>query len=337
MKKIVALTATIIVCSLLFTLSGCEFSVNLDKDSTTGEGGGTTVPETAVVEVTNEEGTVISTETVTLSDEGKEISNNFFDKKPDKNTQTGISQDRVQQAIANQQASSDKKPGATSTNEKNNGKPGTTSNNKKPDNTEATPDEDIPYVQDDLAVLKSSQYMIVVRVEGADGETSSKIARNGKKTSFTTMFNGQSISVIIDEENVYLLSNDDKVYVKISKDLLLENATDEEMKQVLQGNPTDFTREVSATYTEEVDTITYNVVEYSNGYKDYLIGKTIIKTVANDGSAMYYDSVSAVAPASLFAPPADYTETSMSSPEVSDFVGEIVETTECTDPSHDHG
>ena len=76
-----------------------------------------------------------------------------------------------------------------------------------------------------------------------------------------------------------------------------------------------------STVTE--DGITYRVVEYDDGNKDYFIGKTIIKTTAEDNTVMYYDSVSPIAPASLFTPPADFTKTNVTDDKVSDMVEDL--------------
>ena len=56
---------------------------------------------------------------------------------------------------------------------------------------------------------------------------------------------------------------------------------------------------------------------------DNFIGKTIIKTTAEDNSVMYYDSVSPIAPMSLFTPPADYKKTTLTEDGASDIVGAI--------------
>ena len=60
-----------------------------------------------------------------------------------------------------------------------------------------------------------------------------------------------------------------------------------------------------------------------DGNKDYFIGKTIIKTTATDNSVMYYDTVSAIAPESLFFPPADYTETEVNQENAAEIVSSI--------------
>ena len=85
----------------------------------------------------------------------------------------------------------------------------------------------------------------------------------------------------------------------------------------------DDNREIISRTTETENGIKYDVVEYDNGNKDYFIGKTIIKTTAEDNSVMYYDSVSPIAPSSLFTPPADYKKTTVTDDKVSDMVEDI--------------
>lgn len=89
---------------------------------------------------------------------------------------------------------------------------------------------------------------------------------------------------------------------------------------MFDGNALDANKVVKETTTEKADGVDYTVVVYENGQKDYFIGKTIIKTVYSDGSILYYDSVSAVVPASLFSAPSGYKKTTLDEEGVSDFV-----------------
>ena len=58
-----------------------------------------------------------------------------------------------------------------------------------------------------------------------------------------------------------------------------------------------------------------------------------MKTLSPDGSVLYYDSVSPVVPASVFAPPSDYKRTTLDEEGVSEFIGAVDVT---ADHSHTH-
>ena len=299
MRKTTISAVAIVLSALVFVLSGCEMSVNIsDEESTTAE------PDTAVVEITNEKGTVVATENVTMSKKDKEDSKKFFETS--KNTDKGVSKDRVQQAIKDQGLADD--------------------------GSDTLEDEmnQAEQVQDDMAVLKSNQYLVNARLV-MDGKTSPyKIARKGKKSSMTFVHEGHNMGLIITEKSLYLLTMDDKQYVEFPKSLLEEQMTDEEMKMV-DDNWFDMEREVKKTTTEKVDGVKYKVIVYKSGAKDYFVGKTLIKTTAEDGSTMYYDSISPIAPSSLFYPPKGYTKADVDLETTSE-----VPTTECTDPNHNH-
>lgn len=302
MKKLTMSAIALVLASLVFVLSGCEATVKLEEDEST-----TYEPDTAVTEITNEDGKVVATENVTMSAKQKEEGKNFYKttKKPSK----GVSKDRVQQAL------------------KDNG----LKENGTPDNSDTLEDEmnQAEQVQDDAAILKSSQYLVTARLV-MDGKSSQyKIARKNKKSSMTFQYNGQNLGFIITDKIVYMLSVDEKQYVEIPKTLVAENATEEEM-EMLSSNPFDMERKVKKKTSETKDGIKYTVVIYESGAKDYFIGKTLIMTTAEDGSVMYYDSISPIAPSSLFSPPKGYTKSDVS------FESTTASATECTDPNHDH-
>ncbi len=310
MKKLVVSMVAIVLVSSIITLCGCEATVNLDGKNNTTNVPTTYEEPTLVVEVTNEEGTVISTETVTMSAQDKEEEKNFYAPVTQSGVSTGVSQDRVQQAIQNQQ---------------NANKPDT--ENTAPDingDTGNAPAPVVPFVQDDAAVLRSNQYMINVRLVDSQGVAQNyKIAKNGKYSSVSMIYNDVPMGVIIGGDMWYLLSVSDKMYIEIPKEQIEESAKDDEFGQLLMDDPFDFNNEIVSKTTVTEDGIKYNVVEYDNGNKDYFIGKTIIKTTAEDNSVMYYDSVSPIAPMSLFTPPADYKKTTVTEENASDIVGAI--------------
>ncbi len=190
--------------------------------------------------------------------------------------------------------------------------------------TTSAPVETAPIVQDDAAVLRSDQYMISARLVDSEGVTGTyKIAKNGKRSSVSLVYNGVPMIVILGEEEWYVLSVEDKTYITIPKEMIKENASDDEMAELLMDDPFNFEREIVAETTETIDGIEYNVVEYVDGNKDYFVGKTIIKTTATDNSVMYYDTVSPFAPESLFVPPEDYTETEVNQENAAEIMSSI--------------
>lgn len=384
MKKFaLSVTAIAVVMSVL-TLCGCETTVSLEETTTKKGPSATAAPPTAVVDVTNEEGTVLATETVTLtmSAQDAEEEKNFFVPATQVTGNGNISNDRLQQALQQQQAlENQNKPQVTDKNEdekitnksdkseeekttKNSDKPEKTTKKpnktekptttKKPGKTEehttkpvvesttkpekvehttekattqettSAPVETAPIVQDDAAVLRSDQYMISARLVDSEGVTGTyKIAKNGKRSSVSLVYNGVPMIVILGEEEWYVLSVEDKTYITIPKEMIKENASDDEMAELLMDDPFNFEREIVAETTETIDGIEYNVVEYVDGNKDYFVGKTIIKTTATDNSVMYYDTVSPFAPESLFVPPEDYTETEVNQENAAEIMSSI--------------
>ncbi len=306
MKKIVASMVAIVLVACIITLCGCETTISFEENTTLSGSLLTTYESpTLVVEVTDEEGSVISTETVTMSPQDKEEEKNFFVPPVQSTVSNTVSQDRLQQALQNQQAlqtPATTKPGNQNTAPDINDNP-----SQKPSQSTTNAPADVPYIQDDAAVLRSNQYMMNVRLVDSQGVAQNyKIAKNGKKSSVSMVYNDIPLAVILDEEVWYLLSMNEKTYVEITKEQLQESATDEEFAQMIAGDPFDFNREIVSKTTVKEDGITYDVVEYDNGNKDYFVGKTIIKTTAEDNSVMYYDNVSPIAPQTLFTPPADF-------------------------------
>ncbi len=308
MKKITISCIALMLAALIFVLSGCELSVDLNEDETTT----TTLkqPDTAVVEITNKEGAVVETQTVTMSAKDKEDSENFFntvDKKP----QSGISQDRLNDALKTETTATGKpdavkptkhnKPNVTS---KPNGNTGSVGDDSFLDDMNNTTQA---VVLDDGEILRSNQYVTNVRLDVKGEVTTYKIAQRGKRSSFTFSYEGQNIGLIVTESYIYLLSIDTKEYVEFPRELLEENASPEDLA-MLDKNLFNFDRKVKKTSTEKADGITYKVITYEDGVKDYYVGKKIIKTVDGD-TVMYFDSVSAVAPSTLFTPPKSYKKT----------------------------
>lgn len=313
MKKIILSIIAISVASLVFVLSGCELSFNANDEATQSH--------TAIIEITDESGNIIGTEAITISEDELKEGENFFEKVNTSTTApSGVSQDRIQQGLNNGGASADKDTGKTTASKNE------TNKNDKNDKNDSTPEE-LPVGQDDAQVLKSTQYMIIGRVESDGSSVPYKIARSGEKVAMYTDYNGNQIGIIIVEDKVYILSANDKMYLEVTKELLKENTSDEEMLAMFSGSALDRDAKVIQTLNQAEDGVVYDVLVYETGEKDYFLGGTIIKTVAPDGGVLYYDSVSAVVPSSVFAPPADYTRQTLNEENVSDFAG-IIETTE---------
>lgn len=320
MKRIILTAVAVMLVVSIFMLCGCETTVNLD--GTTGDTASTTFPPaTVVVDVTDSQGVVISTATVTMSNQEKEEEKNFFTPIVQDKVPSQVLPDRLQQALQNQQAIQNLQQNTGNT---TNTAPDINGDNSGGGSSAGTPDVNIPYIQDDAAVLRSSQYMINVRlVDSAGVAQNYKIAKNGKNSSVSMIYNEVPMGIILGEEMWYLLSVEDKTYIEIPKELVKENSTDDEFTQLILGDPFNFDRPIVSQTRETQDGITYDVVEYDNGNKDYFVGKTIIKTTATDNSVMYYDSVSAIAPMSLFVPPADYTKQVVTEENASELVDSL--------------
>lgn len=337
MKKLTVSMIALVLSAIFLVLSGCEMSFELEP--TTVPASTTTEPNTAVIEVTDENGVVLETQTVTASPEAEQFVKDFFapvtqpaaqaGDKGEAKPNTGVSNDRLQQAIQQQQATtkpesqgSDKttKPAGNS-----NGKPASGSADK-PGNSFAD-----TLQQDDSAVLKSSQYLVSCRVVSAEGEVSTfRIARKNQKSAIFFNQNDEQLGVILNNDVIYYMSIDQKVYVEIPKSLLQEQAEKEDIDlDMVYQDPMNIERVLKGTGTETVDGVEYTYKEYEGGNKDYFVGKTLIMTTSTDGSVMYYDSLSPVAPESVFLPPEGFTKEDLNAETVSDIAGEI--TTE-----HDH-
>ncbi len=324
MKKLTVSLIALVLSSVFLVLSGCEMSLNLEETTTAPASTTTTEPNTAVIEVTDAQGEVVATQTVTASPEAEQVVKDFFTPVTQPATQkgeaakpnAGISADRLQQAVNSQQTPSTT-IGQQNSNTTNSGttKPGVLF-------TEVVQ-------QDDEAVLRSSQYMITCRIV-SEGEVSVfRIARKNKKSAIFFNQNDEKLGLIINGDYVYYMSIDQRVYMEIPKSMLEEHAEKEDLDlDVIYEDPMSFERVPVGVSTEVIDGVEYTVKEYEGGNKDYFVGKTIIMTTSTDGSVMYYDSVSAVAPESVFLPPAGFAKEEFNAENVSEFVDEVEGVTE---------
>lgn len=308
MKKIILSIIAISLASLVFVLSGCELSFNANADATQSH--------TAIIEITDESGNIIATESITISDDELKEGENFYEQV---NTSTtaprGVSADRIQQGLNNGGNPIVTTTKANDSKDKTDKNDGTTSES-----------EELPAVLDDSQILNSTQYMIIGREESDSSVVPFKLARSGEKMAMYTEYNGNQIGMIFLEDKVYILSANDKMYLEVTKEFLKENTDDEEMLAMFSGSAFDSDAKIVKTMNQAEDGVVYDVYVYETGAKSYYLGGTIIKTVSADGGVIYYDRVSAVVPSSVFAPPVDYTRKTLDEENVSDFAG-IVDTT----------
>lgn len=345
MKKIYTAIVAMILASLVFVLSGCELAFDL-SDKTPED----TQSHTAIVKVTDERGEIIATEMVTLSKDEIKEGKTFFEKdKRSEKAETGVSAERLEEAIKNNKntVSTTLAPDSGSN---NNAKPtqaqgqnqgqGNNSNAAVSTtvaqiggsgNNQPADKPDTPYVQDDAAILASTQYMFIGRLVVDGAVTPYKIARSGSKMAVFTEMEGKQLGIVVTDNSVLMLSVDEKTYVEFTKEMMKENLSEDELA-IFDGNALDAHKVLKETTTEKADGVEYTVYVYESGQKDYFIGKTIIKTAYSDGSVLYYDSVSAVVPSSVFAAPSGYKKTTLDEEGVSDFADAI----DLTEPhSHD--
>ena len=300
------------------------------------------VPVVTIVEVTNKKGNVVETEKITLSPEEVQQGKDFFnDKDDDKETskETNKASNKKPNKDTNKETDkvNNKKPTKEPTKEttketnKDNKKPTkettkesvketskvteketTVPNKPAPDRVTTVPEKENVKVQDDLAILKSSKYLIEGRVVGADGVSYPyKMARDGNRFAFKSVYEGQEICIIMGSKYVYLVSPETKTYVKVSKELVKDETADTgEFDDVMTGDIFNLyaNKKKVDTYTEKMYGVKYKVVEYDDGTCDYFNGKTLVMTEAPDGSILYYDVISDEVSEGFFVPPADYTE-----------------------------
>lgn len=331
MNKTPIITIIALLTVILIAFTGCEFDISLNGEENntqtsiesvvvTDEEGSTQietivhyittepVPVVTVIEVTNEKGKVVETEKVTLSPEDVQQGKDFFNGKED-------------------ETKADKK------NEKE------TEISKEPasDRVTTAPEKENVKVQDDFAVLNSSRYLIEGRVVSADGASYPyKMARDGSRFTFKSVYEGEEICIIVGSEYVYLVSPETKTYAKVSKELVEDEAADSgEFDDLLTGDVFNLyaNKKEIDTYTEKMYGVKYKVVEYDDGTMDYFNGKTLVMTEASDGSMLYYDVISSTVSEGLFVPPADYKEEAIN---ITTTTASSASTTECTDPEHNH-
>jgi hypothetical protein len=97
---------------------------------------------------------------------------------------------------------------------------------------------------------------------------------------------------------------------------------------LMSGDALNIERKKVSETTEEEYGVKYKVYVYEDGTKDYLKGKTLIKSVAPNGAITYFDEISDEVSPALFLPPVGYKETVIDA--------EYLATLTTTEHSHSH-
>ncbi len=160
--------------------------------------------------------------------------------------------------------------------------------------------------QNDEEVISSNVYTITGRMV-KDGVTSQyKLAQNKNKLSVMTSYDGMPIGFILNGLNIYIIDSEQESYIVIPKTIIESADETGELTTLLNGNPVDSDKKVTDEGKEKVDGIELNYKKYDDGTVAYYKGKTVVKTVSNDGTVIYYDEIVNEAPVSLFLPPKGY-------------------------------
>lgn len=337
--------AVIIIGIVAFSFVDFETTVDIPKTSDTGEAGdnissdGTLV---TVVEVTDKAGEVVATEKVTFSQDDVKFSQDFFAKPSEETTlPNGIAPDRLQ-ALTTQPnniatTNSDKKPDSNTDKTTSTNKPSTqstTASGTKP-TTPSVPEQELT----ELEIIKSQKYYFSGRIVDSNGNVSVyKIARDGRKYSAVAMLDGQEMGVISNDTEILIVSVTEKTYISIPLSFVQENSSDDEVLQsFLSGEGLNSQRNEVRRYTADEDGVTYEVIEYENGSKDYVYESLLIKTVGADNSVLYYDVVTIDFPASVFMAPVGYEKKELSEVGASEFAEDLGVSIETTVPhAHNH-
>ena len=235
-------------------------------------------------------------------------------KNPSKNPNKETTKAPNKETTKNPNKETTKNPNKETTKEPNKVTEKETTASKEPTTNKVTtaPSKDNVKEQDDLAILKSSKYLIEGRVVAADGTSYPyKMARDGNRFTFKSVYDGQEVCIIVGSKYVYLVSTETKTYAKVSKELVKDETADSgEFDDLLTGDVFNLyaNKNEVDTYTEKMYGVKYKVVEYDDGTCDYFDGKKLVMSKAPDGSTLYYDTISDNVGEGLFIPPADYKE-----------------------------
>lgn len=321
--------AVIIVAIVAFSFVDFETSVDIPKTSDTGEAGDNVLSDgtlVTVVEVTDKAGEVVATEKVTFSKDEVKFGQDFFAKPSEETTlPKGIAPDRLQALTttpnnANTQTTSGKAP-ATNTDKTTSANKPSTQTTTATSNTPVTPDNE----PSELDIIRSQKYYYEGRIVNDNGDISTyKIARDGAKYSAVILYNGEEVGFIINETEILVVSVAEKTYISVPISMLQSQAgTDEMLDSLLSGDAYNLNKTEVAHYTADEDGVQYNVIEYSDGSKDYVFNNLLIKTVTADNTVQYYDVITNQFPASVFFAPAGYLKQDLTDVGVSEFAEDV--------------
>ena len=177
----------------------------------------------------------------------------------------------------------------------------------------------------ELDIVMSTKYYFEGRIVDADGNVSVyKIARDGRKYSAVAMAEGQEMGIISNDTEILIVSVTEKTYMSIPLSFVQENSSDDEILQsFLSGDGLNSQRNEVSRYTANEDGLTYDVIEYENGSKDYMYGTLLIKTTSADGSVFYYDVITTDFPSSVFMAPVGYEKKELSEVGASEFAEDL--------------
>ncbi len=291
MKKSAIITVCLLLVVSLVLLSGCELSIKRNRitaENTLPEGGkaNTEAPAydyTAIVEVTDEDGNVIGTAGVELSEEEKNANKSFYD----------VAAEGMDEGINKERTSGD-------------------------------------YKQDDNEVLKSKKYVITGRITNKDGVTCEyRAARNGSQYCAISNYNGKQVGLIIDYLNIYVVDPGTRSYFAVPKSMVEQySESDDDILNVINGSALESAKKVKSETEEKVDGVNMKVIKYDDNSVDYYCGTALVKSLTNEGSVLYYDSISPNVSKGMFVPPIGYTFkplTVESVSELADSVGAVNE------------
>lgn len=321
--------ATVIIGIVAFSFADFETSVDIPKTSDTGEAGDNVLSDgtlVTVVEVTDKSGEVVATEQVTFSKEEVKFGQDFF-AKPNEETilPSGILPDRLQALTttpdsANTQTTVGKNPVSNTDKTTSANKPVTQTTTASGNKAEK-PDKELT----ELDIIKSQKYYYESRLVNSNGEVSTcKIARDGVKYSAVILYNGEEIGFIINETDIIMVSVAEKTYISVPISMIQsQEGSDELLDALLSGEGYNLNKTEAARYDAKEDGVIYNVIEYTDGSKDYLYDNLLIKTVTTDNAVQYYDVITNQFPASVFFAPAGYQKQELTDVGVSEFAEDV--------------
>lgn len=275
MKRIKTFSVILVIVLLVTMLAGCDFNISIGKDTkeTTKASIGLPSGSGELIEVTDENGNVV--------------------EKKDEEVDVSVDSD-VSEQVENLSEEEVKKNKEFFTAEEI----GT--------GDAKISEKRLESKQNDEEVISSNVYTITGRMV-KDGVTSQyKLAQNKNKLSVMTSYDGMPIGFILNGLNIYIIDSEQESYIVIPKTIIESADETGELTTLLNGNPVDSDKKVTEEGKEKVDGIELNYKKYDDGTVAYYKGKTVVKTVSNDGTVIYYDEIVNEAPVSLFLPPKGY-------------------------------